>query len=342
MTRVTQAPALPADGGTRGPAPPAEARGRTNARAGVAVTRLWVRLVRRSAVMIAVAIGVYVVVEVASYRAAYPNGVSPLQFTLFEDNPVSRMMQGVPVGLGTPGGFTVWDGGWFMQLIVCVWALLMTTRLLRGEEDAGRADLVLAGRVRAGFHTASAFAVVAGAAVLIGAVAASALILSGQGARGAVLYGLGLAGVAATFAGIAAVMCQLVDVRRRAAGFTAVALAVAYLLRMFANSADGRVWARWTSPLAWLDALAPYGSPDLRALVPFVLVPVLLGWLAVVLRARRDLGGALLVTEAGHEPHLRLLGSPFAFAWRSNRAVLAAWAVGLAVLAAVMGASSAP
>jgi ABC-2 type transport system permease protein len=338
MTNVTEIPSRLASAARANRRRLSEGHHRASARPDLAVSRLWIRLARRSAVLIAVAIGVYVVVEVASYRAAYPSGVSPLQFKLFEDNPVSRMMQGVPVGLGTAGGFTVWDGGWFMQLIVCVWALLMTTRLLRGEEDAGRSDLVLAGRVRARFHTASAFAVVTGAAVLIGAAAALALVFSGQTARGAVLFGLGLAGVAATFAGIAAVMCQLVDVRRRAAGFTAVSLAVAYLLRMVANSSEARVWVRWTSPLAWMDALAPYGSPDLRALLPFVLAPVLLGWLAVTLRVRRDLGAALLVTESGHEPHLGLLRSPLAFAWRGNRAVLAAWAAGLVMLAAVMGA----
>lgn len=311
---------------------------RVPARARRAVARLWIRLARRGALLMSLAVAVYVVVEVASYRAAYPGGVSPLQFQLFEDNPVSRMMQGVPAGLDTAGGFTVWDGGWFMQLIVSVFALLTTTRLLRGEEDAERSDLILSGPVRPRYHTGAAVAVIAGSVVLIGAAAAAALGLSGQDPLGAVLFGIGLAGVGATFAAIAAVMCQLVDVRRRAAGFTAVTLAAAYVLRMFANSSDGRVWARWTSPLAWVDVLAPYGDPDLRALVPLVLVPVLLALLAVALRTRRDLGSALLVTEAGHEPHLRLLGGPLAFAWRTNRAVLAAWAVGLVVLAAVMGA----
>jgi ABC-2 type transport system permease protein len=312
----------------------ARARGRPRR----TVAQLWIRLTRRGALLMAVAIAGYVALEVASYGAAYPNGVSPVQFEMFTDNPVSRIMQGVPVGLDTAGGFTLWDGGWFMQLLVCVWALLTTTRLLRGEEDAERSDLVLAGPVRARYHTASALAVVFGSAVLIGAAAGSALALSGQGFRGAALFGVGLAGVAATFAGVAAVMCQLVDVRRRAAGFTAITLALAYVLRMFANSTDTRLWARWTSPLAWMDALAPYGDANLLAVVPFVLVPLLLAGVAVALRSRRDLGGALLMTDTAREPHLHLLTSPAAFAWRSNRAVLVAWAVGLAVLAAVEGA----
>jgi ABC-2 type transport system permease protein len=64
---------------------------------------------------------------------------------------------------------------------------------------------------------------------------------------------------------------------------------------------------------------------------------VALAVVAVMLRARRDTGAALLVSEAGREPRVRHLGSPAAFAWRSNEAVLLAWIVGVGAYAAVMG-----
>ena len=127
------------------------------------------------------------------------------------------------------------------------------------------------------------------------------------------------------------------DVRRRAAALAAGFLGVTYVLRMVGNSSDARSWVRWATPLGWMDELRPYGDPDLRALLPMLIVPLLLATLAVMLRARRDLGGALLATDAGREPHLRLLGGPTAFAWRSNRAVLLGWAIGLGIYAAVMG-----
>ncbi len=47
-----------------------------------------------------------------------PQQVSPLQFTMFQDNPAVRMMQGVPNALHSAGGFTVWDGGWVIQLLL--------------------------------------------------------------------------------------------------------------------------------------------------------------------------------------------------------------------------------
>jgi ABC-2 type transport system permease protein len=247
------------------------------------------------------------------------------------------MMQGVPVALDTPGGFAVWDGGWVIQLVLAVWAILTTTRLLRGEEDLERTDLLLASPVRTSTATTTVLSVLGGVALVLGSVVAITMAVGGTGLVGSVLLGAALAGVTATFVSIAAITSQLVDVRRRAAALTAGVLAASYVLRMVGNSSDARSWVRWSTPLGWLDELTPYGSPDLRALLPVAVVPVLLAAVAVLLRSRRDTGGALLSRESGRAARLRLLGGPTAFAWRSNRAVLIGWGVGLGVFAAVMG-----
>jgi ABC-2 type transport system permease protein len=303
-----------------------------------ALVLLGLRLTRRGTVLMAAAMGAYVLVEVAAYRAAYPQGVDPVQFAMFEDNPVVRMMQGVPSALDVAGGYMVWDGGWIMQIVLAVWAVLTTTRLLRGDEDTERGDVALAGRVRPGVQTASLLTTVGAQAVVVGAVAAAALVVSAQDVQGSLLFGVGLAGVTATFAGVAAVTSQLVQPRRRAAGLAAGVLALTYVLRMFGSSTDSRLWARWATPLGWVDVLDPYGSPNLAVLLPMVVVPVALALAAVLLRSRRDQGASLLASDADRSPRLRLLGSPLAFAWRSNLGVLTAWALGLAVFGAVMGA----
>ena len=284
------------------------------------------------------AIGAYVFTEVAAYRAAYPTGVDPLQYAMFQDNPVVRMMQGVPSALDVAGGYMAWDGGWIMQIVLAVWVVLTTTRLLRGDEDSQRGDLVLAGRVRPTLFTRTVLATVCAEALVVGVVAAAVLALAGEDVSGSVLFGIGLAGVTATFTGVAGVTSQLVQVRRRAAGLAAGVLGIAYLLRMFGSSTDPRLWVRWATPLGWVDVLDPFGSPDLRALVPLLAVPVAVISLAVLLRARRDQGGALLAADADRQPRLRMLGSPLAFGWRSNLGVLLAWAAGLVAFGLVMGA----
>jgi ABC-2 type transport system permease protein len=299
---------------------------------------LSLRLTRRGALLMATALGAYVLVEVAAYRVAYPNGVDPVQFAMFLDNPVVRMMQGVPSALDVAGGYMVWDGGWIMQIVLAVWAVLTTTRLLRGDEDSERGDVVLAGRVRPSVHTAAALATVCGEALVIGVVAAVALVASGQDAKGSVLFGIGLAGVTATFAGVAGVTSQLVQPRRRAAGVAAGTIAAAYVGRMFGSSTDPRLWARWATPLGWVDVMDPYGGADWRPVLPVLAVPVVLAVAAVLLRTRRDQGGALLASDSDRAPRLRMLASPLAFAWRSNQAVLIAWGFFLVVFGVVMGA----
>ncbi len=303
-----------------------------------AVARLQARLTWRTPAIIALVMAGYVALEVTSYRTAYPDGVSPLQFEVFEDNPAVRMMNGVPHALDTAGGFTVWDGGWIMQIIVAVWAILATSRLLRGEEDLDRADLVLAAPVRATAVTAIALGVVVTEAAGIGLTAAVAMAAMGQAWLGSVLLGVGLAGVGATFAALTAVLSQLVEVRRRVVGVGTALLGLAYVLRMVGNSADTRAWVRWTTPMGWVDELRPFGGTQALAVVPMIAVPLVLGVLAVRLRGIRDTGGALLAPESAGRSRLGLLSSPVAFAWRSTWGSLAAWAAGVAVIAAIMGA----
>lgn len=331
LSRPTTTPNHPPEGAAAQPRPARPHPSR-------AVAGLYARLVRRTTLLLAIAMVGYCALEIASYRSAYPDGISPVQFAMFEDNPAVRMISGAPYALDTAGGFALWDAGWIWQLLLALWAILTVTRFLRGDEDLERADLVLAGPIRGTRVTALALAVVATAGILVGAVVTVTMTALGQQFASSALLGLALAGVCATFAAVAALACQLVEVRRRAAGLAAAVLGVAWVVRMIGASTDPRGWLRWLTPLGWMDLLHLYGDPDPRALIPLLVAPVVVGAVALALRARRDTGSALLVSESGRPPRLRLLGSPTAYAWRSNRAVLAAWLLGLAAYAAIMGA----
>lgn len=316
-------------------APPA---GRVSAPVSLPVERLTARLVRRSSGFLALAAAAYMAMEVLSYRAAYPDQASREQIARLSESAAVRALQGVPEALTTAGGFAVWDAGWLLSLIVGTWALLLATRLLRGEEDAGRVELLLVGPARARHVTALVLLVVAACCVGVGAAVSAALLASGSGTAGSLLFGVGLAGFAATFAGVAAVASQVLDVRRRAAGCAAAFLGAAFLLRMVANSTDGRAWLGWFTPFGWLDRLEPFGDPQGVALAVLVVVPVLLLVVAAQARDRRDTGGALLGSQDGRRPRLGGLGRPVAFAWRMNRPALTGWVLGLAAYAFVMGA----
>ena len=296
-----------------------------------------VRQVRRGALILAASSAGYMAMEVASYTKTYPNGVSADQFAIFTDNPAARMLQGVPHGVSSAGGFATWDGGWLLELVLGTWAILVVSRLLRGEEETDRGELLLVGPITAKRVTALVLSVVTGSAVLAGLSAGVALAGTGGDPGGSALFGLGLAGFAATFVGATAVTAQLVDVRRRAASLAAAALGVSFLLRMIANSTDARDWVGWLTPFGWMDKLQPFGDPTPGALIFLLVTPAVLFVVALWLRERRDTGGAWWVTADTHPPRKRGLSSPAAFAWRSNLPMLLGWAVGLSAYAFMVG-----
>lgn len=301
------------------------------------VVRLSGRLVRKGALVLAASVAAYLAIEIVSYLGTYPDPQSRASLGRFQENPAVRMLQGIPHGVDTVGGFVAWDGGWVLAGVTGVWAILTAARLLRGEEDAGRAELVLSGPLRASRAALLQLLVLLAAAVLVGAAAFAVLAGWGTGPSGSAALALGLAGFLSTWTTVSAVAAQVMSDRRRTLTVAMSAFGLAYLLRMVANSTDARGWLRWFTPFGWLDELRPYPSPNWTALVPLWTAPVLLAVATLALRTRRDDRGALIVGRQTGRSRLRLLGGPTAFAWRCTRGVLLGWALGLGAYGLVIG-----
>ena len=102
--------------------------------------------------------------------------------------------------LQTVGGFTVFKISMTLMILGAVWGLLTSTRLLRGEEDNGRWELLLAGRTTRGAPPRRLSLGLGAGAVTLWYVTAVITVLSGRGSKvdigaGASLY-LALAVVA--------------------------------------------------------------------------------------------------------------------------------------------------
>ncbi len=76
-----------------------------------------------------------------------------------------RLFYGKPYDLLTVGGYAAWRVGGVLSIFAAVWGLLAAVRAMRAEEDAGRAELVLAGIVaRRGVYLSALVAIAAGSA----------------------------------------------------------------------------------------------------------------------------------------------------------------------------------
>ncbi|MGZ4714559.1 MAG: hypothetical protein ACXVK4_16610 [Acidimicrobiia bacterium] len=301
-----------------------------------AVVRRSFRQVRTGAIVCAVACGGTAASSALTYVQSFATAASRHQLVATTSTDTGLAILLGPVReVGTVGGYTVYKGFAFLTTIAALWALFAATRLLRGEEDAGRWHLVLAGATR---PAAATLATLTALAIAVGVVFAGTVALTlaaatnpdvGFSLPDTLLYGATIAMPAAVFAGVGAVAAQLCRTRRAASGLGVVLFAVAFVVRMIADTGPALRWLRWATPLGWSELVAPYTQNRLGPLVPGVLATVVLGAVAVVLAGRRDVGSGILATADVSPPRPFGLGSPWGLALRLELPALAGWCAGV-------------
>jgi ABC-2 type transport system permease protein len=307
------------------------------ASAGWTVTGLAVRQVRRGALVVtAVAAGVPAVVA-ATYRRTVGDNLDVTALAALAENPAIRTLFGEPVALDDPGGFTVWRTGTVVAVLLSVWGLLATTRLTRGEEEAGRWDLLLAGRLALPAVVARHLAVLLVAVAVTGLAVTAGLVAAGTEPAGAVLHGAGLALAGAFFVAAAGVAGQVFPTRAAANGATVALLGLGLLTRMLGDGVAALGWLRWLSPPGLLALTRPYQANRGLPLLVLAAAVVALSATALALAGRRDVRGGLLPAPAGRAPRRWLLGSVSAFAVRRLVWPLAGWTAGIGAYYLLIG-----
>ena len=319
---------------------PRAARGRP----GIVVAVRTARKAARSGVLWGYVFGLTVASSALGYASTYKTAAERARFAaLFGSNTGLAAISGPARDLQAVAGYTVWKVSMFLTVIGAVWGLLTGTRLLRGEEDAGRWELLLAGQTTRRRAAVQAVAGLGAGLAALWAVTAVITVTVGRSARvhiaaGPSLYfALTLVTGAAMFLAAGALASQLAASRRQAAGYAGAALGICYAIRMVADSDASLGWLRWVSPLGWVEELQPLTSPRPAALLPVAVLTVLLAGLAVHLAGRRDLGTSVLPDRAPARERTALLAGPAALAARLAWPSAAGWAAGIAALSLLMG-----
>ncbi|RDH75227.1 polyketide antibiotic transporter [Mycolicibacterium moriokaense] len=303
-----------------------------------AVAALTVRQIRRGALIVAaVCAGMSAIVAV-QYKTTFQGSIDASGLRALAENPAIRILFGPPVALDDPGGFTVWRTGLPILVLCGVWILLSATRVTRGEEDAGRADLLLAGRIRlidVVHRTVAAFML---AAALIAAGVGVAMVAAGTDVTGAAIYAAAVLGVTGTFACAAVFAAQVMPTRSAAVG-VAVGLLFGWLaVRMLADGAHALAWLAWTTPFGLTTLASPYHDNRVTPLVVLGAMAAVFAVSAAVAAGRRDVGGGLVAVASRRAPRVRLLGSVTGFAVRRSLRPTAGWAVAVAAYYFLIGA----
>ncbi|MFD3458281.1 ABC transporter permease [Nocardia fluminea] len=277
-------------------------------------------------------------VVAVQYQTTFAETLDADALRALAENPAIRILFGEPRALDDPGGFTVWRTGTPVLVLCGMWALLTATRLTRGEEDSGRWDLVLGGRVRMADLVAWCTAALSVAALVSAAGIGAALIATGTDATGAVMHGLCVFGSTVTFAGVGVLTAQLLGSRSAATGAACAVVGVCLLLRMLADGVPALAWTAWFTPFGLAARAAPYADNRVAPLLALAGLAIAPAVGALIVAHRRDLDGAVYVRADTRAPRTRLLGSVPAFAVRRALAPTTGWAVGIAAYFMLIGA----
>lgn len=239
-------------------------------------------------------------------------------------------------GIDSLGGIIADEFGFLAAFLLPLLGVSLVAQATRAEEEAGRLELILAGRVARHVPTLAGL-IVASAAILVTAVAfALGLAVFGVPAGRSLLYAASLGTLAFAFAGLAALLAQATLHTRGVYIWAVLVLALAYVLRGVGDVTN--TWLTWLSPLGWAEKAAPFG--DMRwwtLLIPFG-VGGLLATLAILVAGRRDLGSALVRGSAGPARASTWLRSPIGLATAIHRPAFLGWLAGTVILAGLMGA----
>jgi len=288
-----------------------------------ALFRLAIRQVVKGAMLIGLLAGVLIGMQGIAMVKTYttPQAREAFAHTL-TSTPALGVLYGEPIHVDTPAGYMLYRSLPVAAIFASVWALLTITRLLRGEEENGRWEVILSGQTTA--RQATIIMLLAGyAGLVIAAAVAGGLVAAIGGAPGvdfsagrSMLVGVAAMAPAMVCMGIGALTSQLAGTRRRAVLYGLVVLIVCAVLRSAGNVIHSVGWLKYLTPFGWLDKL--HFASDMRLVwfLPFiVLAGVGVVW-GVRYAGRRDTGEGIIAEPATVRSHYYLLGHTRRYSWK--------------------------
>jgi ABC-2 type transport system permease protein len=287
--------------------------------------------------------GLSVAAIATGYASAYPTAASRAKLaSAFAGNVGFAALYGQAHHLDTVAGFTAWRTGGVVW-IIAIWALFLGTRTLRGEEEAGRWELFLAGRTTRRGATVQALTGLASGVGALWALAAIVAVAAGSSSKvgfstsASLYFATSLVAGAAMFLAVGVLAGELAATRRQANLIGGAVLGASMLIRMVADAGVGVAWLRWASPFGWIEELRPLTGSRPLAFLPIAALVAACGVATVRLAAGRDLGASSMPSRDAPRPRLALLGDQAGLTVRLTRPVALAWIGGLGLLGLLFG-----
>jgi ABC-2 type transport system permease protein len=228
--------------------------------------------------------------------------------------------------------------GLFFFVLTALISMLLVSRHTRVEEQNGRAELIRSNVVGRHAPLTAVLIVAVSANVLLALLLGGTMAANGHDGSDGLLFGAGVGAVGLVFAGITALTVQVTEHSRAATGMAGAVLGAAWVVRAAGDmTSDYGSPLSWVSPLAWSNQTRPYVDGRWWPLLLSVGLAAAAVAAGYALSARRDVGAGLVAARPGKPVAAPWLRSPFAVAFRLQRASLIWWTVALAAFGFLFG-----
>jgi ABC-2 type transport system permease protein len=299
----------------------------------------------RGAVILGIFGGLIMGAQGIAYATAYPTEQSRAGLVaLLSATPAFNFMSGEIKNAAEPASYGVYKSLPLMVIITGLWGLMTTTRLLRGNEEDGRLELLESGsstkrKVQAQLLTGFGYSLLLAAILtflVIAAFGADPKVGLSLGSSAYLTFAVYLPGV--FFAGLGVLTSQIALTRARAVVYGLVPLIVFFVIRGVGNVATDFDWLKKLSPFGWSDLLNPVLGPQALWVAPSLVFGALFVGVGLWMAGRRDYGESLISQSDKARSHFWLLGSPLTLAIRQNIGTFIWWAIGIVFFTSFMAA----
>lgn len=299
-----------------------------------ALRRFGFRQTLKGALIVGFLAGIMMGAQGAAYAAAYPDQHSRDIFVAsLKSATALGFLAGEIDNASTPASYSIYKSIALVTLLTATWGLLVTTKLLRGQEEDGRLEQIVSGKTtkaKASLHILIGF----GYSLLL-AFAIAWFFITALGIMPKVdlavgnstLLTIGVFLPCLFFSGLGILTSQLAVTRGRAMAYGLGALLTLFVLRGAANSVADWNWLKQWSPFGWTDLLNPVLDPHVGWIIPTLLFFVVAVPLGLFLAKKRDLGAAILPESDHAHSRFFLLHSPFTFSIRRSLGTFFWWMI---------------
>jgi ABC-2 type transport system permease protein len=251
-------------------------------------------------------------------------------------NPVILLFRGLPSGPGEQA-FIVFLLMPFLVMMAAFMSTFLAVRHTRGDEEAGRLELVAA--TTAGRTVPSVATIAHGvlANFVLGVLVAAAFLSGGSPAEGSWLAGFTAACGGLTYLGVALLSAQLMRTSRGANSLAVWVLVVTYFIAGIGNAVGTpsddlthmeSSWLTWLSPFGWAENTRAFDEnlwwPAFLCLGAFIV----LAGAALALQTVRDLDASIIPERQGRAAARATLSTPTALVTRLAAGSTVGWMAG--------------